>query len=83
MQTITNHKSPLTKTEVLNLPMPMKPLGQTGHMASALTLGGVKWDTKCTDTEAVALVHRAIELGVNTFDTAHIYGDGESESNGE
>jgi aryl-alcohol dehydrogenase-like predicted oxidoreductase len=44
-----------------------------------LTLGGVKWDVKCSDSEAAALVHRAIALGVNTFDTAHIYGNGESE----
>jgi aryl-alcohol dehydrogenase-like predicted oxidoreductase len=27
----------------------------------------------------VALIQRALELGVNTFDTAHIYADGESE----
>jgi aryl-alcohol dehydrogenase-like predicted oxidoreductase len=44
-----------------------------------LTLGGVKWDTQRTDSEAVALIHRAYELGVNTFDTAHLYGNGESE----
>ena len=59
--------------------MPTRPLGSFGWNASALTLGGVKWDTGCTDVEAIALVHRAFELGVNTFDTAHIYGDGESE----
>ncbi len=60
-------------------PMPTRPLGSFGWNASALTLGGVKWDTDCTDKEAIALVQRAYELGVNTFDTAHIYGDGESE----
>lgn len=60
-------------------PMPARPLGRTGWNASLFTLGGVKWDTLCTDSEAAALVHRAIELGVNTFDTAWAYGDGESE----
>jgi len=65
--------------ELLNAPMPQRPLGPLGWNASVLTLGGVKWDTQCTDEEAAALVHRAMELGVNTFDTAHIYGDGESE----
>ena len=60
-------------------PMPVRPLGSLGWNASVLTLGGVKWDTQCTDSEAVALVHRAMDLGVTTFDTAHIYGDGESE----
>lgn len=63
----------------LNLPMPTRPLGNFGWNASRVTLGGVKWDVKCSDAEAVALVDRARELGVNTFDTAHIYGGGESE----
>jgi aryl-alcohol dehydrogenase-like predicted oxidoreductase len=65
--------------ELLTAPMPQRPLGHTGWNASVLTLGGVKWDTQCTDDEAAELIHRAMELGVNTFDTAHIYGDGESE----
>ncbi len=60
-------------------PMPQRPLGRTGWNASILTMGGVKWDTMCGDDEAAALVHRAIELGINTFDTAHAYGNGESE----
>lgn len=65
--------------DTLYAPMPTRPLGTFGWNASALTLGGVKWDTQCTDAEAADLVHRAIELGVNTFDTAHAYGNGESE----
>jgi aryl-alcohol dehydrogenase-like predicted oxidoreductase len=65
--------------DILLAPMPQRPLGALGWNASVLTLGGVKWDTQRTDSEAVALVHRAIELGVNTFDTANAYGDGESE----
>ena len=59
--------------------MPKRPLGRFGWNASVLTLGGVKWDTLRTDEEAVSLIHRAIELGINTFDTAHLYGNGESE----
>jgi aryl-alcohol dehydrogenase-like predicted oxidoreductase len=59
--------------------MPTRELGRTGWQASVLTLGGVKWDFKCTESEAVNLIHRAYELGVNTFDTAVIYTDGESE----
>src|SRR5579859_4845542 len=65
--------------DALTLPMPLRPLGPLGWQASALTLGGVKWDTLCDDDAAVKLVHRAYELGVNTFDTAAIYGNGESE----
>jgi aryl-alcohol dehydrogenase-like predicted oxidoreductase len=60
-------------------PMPQRPLGQTGWQASLLTMGGVSWDTLCSDEEAAALVRCALELGVNTFDTAHVYGGGESE----
>ncbi len=71
--------TPQSSENTLLAPMPRRPLGRLGWNASVLTLGGVKWDTDCTDAEAVALIHRAMELGVNTFDTAHIYGDGESE----
>ncbi|MCS6777162.1 MAG: aldo/keto reductase [Chloroherpetonaceae bacterium] len=65
--------------EVLQQPMPRRILQGTGWEASVLTLGGVRWPETCNDAEAVALVHRAIELGVNTFDTAHTYCGGESE----
>ncbi len=71
--------APVDPRAALTLPMPTRPLGKFGWNASLLTLGGVKWDTQCSDSEAAALVHRAIELGVNTFDTAFIYGEGESE----
>jgi uncharacterized protein len=59
--------------------MPARSLGKTGWQASVLTMGGVKWDTQLREADAVALLVRAIELGVNTFDTAHGYGGGESE----
>src|SRR5204862_434771 len=68
-----------TEQDILAGPMPQRPLGRFGWNASILTLGGVKWDTRRTDSEAVTLVHRAMELGINTFDTAWAYGNGESE----
>ena len=71
--------SVLSDAELLSRPLPQRPLGPLGWNSSVLTLGGVKWDVKCSDAEAAALVHRAMELGVNTFDTAHVYGNGESE----
>lgn len=67
------------QTDILALPMPTRPLGNFGWNASVLTLGGVKWDVLNDDAGAIAVVHRAMELGVNTFDTAHVYGNGESE----
>lgn len=69
-----------TRTEdTLNLPMPKRRLGVLPWEASLFTLGGVKWDTQLDDAGAAAVIHRALELGVNTFDTAHGYGGGESE----
>jgi aryl-alcohol dehydrogenase-like predicted oxidoreductase len=69
----------MTANASLRNPMPTRPLGNLGWQASVLTLGGVKWDFKCTPEEAVALIRRAYELGVNTFDTALVYSNGESE----
>src|ERR1051325_7673520 len=65
-------------TDLRTAPMPQRPLGNFGWNASLLTMGGVRWDTENDDAGSVAVVHRAIELGVNTFDRAPIYG-GESE----
>ncbi len=56
-----------------------RPLGRTGWRVSELVLGGVKWDTHGSESEAVRLIHRALELGINAVDTAHTYGDGQSE----
>jgi uncharacterized protein len=70
---------PLQQTATVPGALPRRKLGPFDWNASILTLGGVKWDTQCSDSEAVALIHRAHELGVNTFDTAHGYGGGESE----
>jgi aryl-alcohol dehydrogenase-like predicted oxidoreductase len=67
------------RDDILTATMPTRPLGGFGWQSSIITMGGVKWDTLRSDDEAVALIHRAIELGVNTFDTAHAYGNGESE----
>jgi aryl-alcohol dehydrogenase-like predicted oxidoreductase len=66
--------------DTLLAPMPVRALGNFGWRASVFTLGGVKWDTQIPEAEAVKLVHRAIELGVNTFDTASGYGNGQSET---
>lgn len=59
--------------------LPTRPLGRTGWNATVITLGGVKWDTQCSADEAVQIIRRAIELGINVVDTAHGYGNGESE----
>ena len=57
-------------------------LGRTGLKVSALGFGswaiGGTWGT-VNDNESLAALNRAIELGVNFFDTADVYGGGRSE----
>ena len=60
--------------------LPKRALGKTGWNATVITLGGVKWDTQVPEDEAIAIIRRAIELGINTVDTAHGYGGGQSET---
>jgi aryl-alcohol dehydrogenase-like predicted oxidoreductase len=57
-------------------------LGRTGWKVSEISFGtwaiGGSWgDTD--DRESLAALQRAVELGVNFFDTADVYGDGRSE----
>ncbi|MDQ6676341.1 MAG: aldo/keto reductase [Acidobacteriota bacterium] len=59
-------------------PMPMSNLGQTGMRVSRITVGGYHMRVRSQD-EGVRIVHRAIDLGVNLFDCAHLYHDGKSE----
>jgi len=64
--------------------MEYRPLGRTGLSVSVLgfgcgSVGGLM--VRGDRAEMVRAVSRAIELGINYFDTARIYGDGKSESN--
>lgn len=62
--------------------MQYRTLGRTGWQVSAVSLGtwaiGGSWGP-VRDAESLAALHRAVELGVNFFDTADVYGDGRSE----
>lgn len=63
-------------------PMPKRPLGQTGWNASIYSLGGqATLDHQGRSEEAVAIINRALDLGVNYLDTAELYGGGRSERN--
>jgi len=61
--------------------MPMRSLGRTGLKVSLLGLGGfhATWPEKLTEPESIALMHRAIDLGVNFFDNADCYHVGVAE----
>jgi len=58
-------------------------LGSTGMDVSRICVGcgrfGRNDDAKLDDEAASAFVDRAVELGINFFDTANVYSDGESE----
>jgi aryl-alcohol dehydrogenase-like predicted oxidoreductase len=58
-------------------------LGQTELEISRVgfgcwTMGGSRWG-KVDDRDSIAAVHQALDLGVNFFDTADVYGFGHSE----
>jgi aryl-alcohol dehydrogenase-like predicted oxidoreductase len=62
--------------------MKVRQLGRFGPTVSAIGVGcasmsGVYGDRD--DADSVATIHRALDLGVNLFDTADMYGDGHNE----
>ncbi|HVA64817.1 MAG TPA: aldo/keto reductase, partial [Terriglobales bacterium] len=63
--------------------MPYRRLGPQGLQISALGLGlmGMSefYTTGISDEDALAVIARALELGVNFFDTADMYGVGMNE----
>jgi aryl-alcohol dehydrogenase-like predicted oxidoreductase len=62
--------------------MQYRELGRTGFNVSTVSFGawaiGGSWGT-VDDGESLAALHRAVDQGVNFFDTADVYGDGRSE----
>jgi aryl-alcohol dehydrogenase-like predicted oxidoreductase len=66
--------------------MKYRKLGRNGPQVSAIGLGcmsmgiaGTYTSSVRNDDDAVALIHRALELGVTLLDTADIYGDSERQ----
>ena len=62
--------------------MEYRELGRTGWKVSTVSFGawaiGGTWG-KVSDQESLKALHRALDKGVNLFDTADVYGDGHSE----
>jgi aryl-alcohol dehydrogenase-like predicted oxidoreductase len=62
--------------------MKYRELGKTGYKVSEISFGawaiGDAWGS-VRDEESIAALHKAVDLGVNFFDTADVYGDGRSE----
>ena len=62
--------------------MNYRTLGRTGWKVSEISFGawaiGGTWGN-VDDNESLAALNKALDLGVNFFDTADVYGDGRSE----
>lgn len=53
--------------------------GEGGLRVSAVGLGCNAFGRRCDEGETAAILHEAIDAGINFFDTANSYGDGLSE----
>ncbi|HMF75886.1 MAG TPA: aldo/keto reductase [Bryobacteraceae bacterium] len=60
--------------------MGKRPLGKTGLEVSILGLGGFHLGATKDQEEATRIVHGALDAGINFFDSAWEYQDGESEA---
>jgi aryl-alcohol dehydrogenase-like predicted oxidoreductase len=58
--------------------IPRRPFGRTGAELTVIGLASGRFPL-ITPDEAVALTRRAVALGINYFDTAHVYWGGRSE----
>lgn len=62
--------------------MQYRDFGRTGWKVSEISFGawavGGSWGS-VDDRESLAAMHRCLDLGINLFDTADVYGDGRSE----
>ena len=61
--------------------MEYRRLGRSGLKVSALSFGSwVTFSFQLDNSKAEALMHRAYDAGINFFDNAEVYADGESET---
>ena len=60
--------------------MEYRRLGRSGVMVSPLCLGAMNFGGSTNEEDSFAIMQKAVEAGINFFDTANVYNQGESES---
>jgi aryl-alcohol dehydrogenase-like predicted oxidoreductase len=69
----------LTPRRGADAPVPRRALGKTGVEVSVLCFGGAHWGRMQSESEAVRVLHEAIDAGITFMDNAWEYNDGRSE----
>jgi aryl-alcohol dehydrogenase-like predicted oxidoreductase len=59
--------------------MDYKPLGRTGAKVSPICLGCMNFASSTNDEDSIAIMHRALDAGINFWDTADVYSGTKSE----
>ncbi|MGZ3584683.1 MAG: aldo/keto reductase [Ktedonobacterales bacterium] len=59
--------------------MEYRQLGKSGLRVSVIGLGGNTFGRFADEAQTAAIIHRAIDVGINLVDTADVYGNGVSE----
>ena len=59
--------------------MDYRTLGRTGVLVSPLCLGAMNFGGPTEKAESIAIIHRALDAGINFIDTSNSYNNGESE----
>jgi aryl-alcohol dehydrogenase-like predicted oxidoreductase len=70
---------PRQPANVAALAMPMRKLGKTGVMVSALGIGGAHLGTQSDERESIAIIRSALDRGVTFLDNCWDYNRGKSE----
>ncbi len=58
-------------------------LGRTGIKVSPLCLGTMNFGPRTSEADAIELIHRALDSGINFIDTANFYGQPLNEGRGQ
>jgi NDP-hexose C3-ketoreductase / dTDP-4-oxo-2-deoxy-alpha-D-pentos-2-ene 2,3-reductase len=70
-------------SEQLNMAIEHKRLGKHGVLVSDICLGTMNFGWHTSQEESFKIMDRALELGINFFDTADVYGRGGEQGDTE